>query len=70
MHETTTMLIELGAVVFGLGIVGRLAGRLGLSPIPLYLLGGLAFGQGGLLPLTTTEASSRSAPRSASSSCC
>ncbi|UWM49010.1 cation:proton antiporter [Streptomyces carpaticus] len=55
MHETTTMLIELGAVVFGLGIVGRLAGRLGLSPIPLYLLGGLAFGQGGLLPLTTTE---------------
>lgn len=70
MHETTTMLIELGAVVFGLGIVGRLAGRLGLSPIPLYLLGGLAFGQGGLLPSPPPRASSRSAPRSASSSCC
>jgi CPA2 family monovalent cation:H+ antiporter-2 len=49
------MLIELGAVVFGLGVVGRLAGRLGLSPIPLYLLVGLAFGHGGLLPLSTTE---------------
>ncbi|WP_062206560.1 cation:proton antiporter [Streptomyces sp. NBRC 109706] len=55
MHDTTTMLIELGAVVLGLGLVGRLAGRLGLSPIPLYLLAGLAFGSGGLLPLDTTE---------------
>ncbi|UED84125.1 cation:proton antiporter [Streptomyces profundus] len=55
MHDTTTMLIELGAVVLGLGLVGRLAGRLGLSPIPLYLLAGLAFGHGGLLPLDTTE---------------
>ena len=55
MHDTTTMLIELGAIIFGLGLVGRLAGRLGLSPIPLYLLIGLAFGQGGLVPLSTTE---------------
>ncbi|WP_049573694.1 cation:proton antiporter [Streptomyces sp. SBT349] len=55
MHDTTTMLIELGAVVLGLGLVGRLAGRLGLSPIPLYLLAGLAFGHGGFLPLSTTE---------------
>ncbi|RKN45734.1 cation:proton antiporter [Streptomyces hoynatensis] len=55
MHDTTTMLIELGTIVFGLGLVGRLAGRLGLSPIPLYLLIGLAFGQGGLVPLSTTE---------------
>ncbi|ARQ72524.1 cation:proton antiporter [Streptomyces marincola] len=55
MHDTTTMLIELGAVVLGLGLVGRLAGRLGLSPIPLYLLAGLAFGHGGLLPLSTSE---------------
>ncbi|RBM19116.1 cation:proton antiporter [Streptomyces sp. PT12] len=55
MHDTTTMLIELGAVVLGLGIVGRLAGRLGLSPIPLYLLVGLAFGHGGLVPLSTSE---------------
>jgi monovalent cation:H+ antiporter-2, CPA2 family len=45
--------LELGAVILGLGILGRIAGRLGLSPIPLYLLAGLAFGKGGLLPLVT-----------------
>nr|WP_269204507.1 cation:proton antiporter [Motilibacter deserti] len=47
--------MELGAVIFGLGVVGRLAGRIGLSPIPLYLLAGLAFGAGGLLPLDAPE---------------
>jgi CPA2 family monovalent cation:H+ antiporter-2 len=51
VHETAISLIELGAVFFGLGILGRLAWRIGISPIPLYLLGGLAFGSGGLLPL-------------------
>ncbi|MFD1847044.1 cation:proton antiporter [Arthrobacter flavus] len=44
-------LIELGAVFFCLGVLGRLAGRIGLSPIPLYLLGGLFFGNGGLIEL-------------------
>jgi CPA2 family monovalent cation:H+ antiporter-2 len=49
--DTALELIELGAVFFGLGLLGRLAGRIGLSPIPLYLLGGLVFGTGGLVPL-------------------
>jgi monovalent cation:H+ antiporter-2, CPA2 family len=49
------VLLELGGVILGLGILGRLAGRLGLSPIPLYLLGGLALGEGGLLPLVTVQ---------------
>lgn len=48
-------LLELGGVILGLGVLGRLAGRIGLSPIPLYLLAGLAFGEGGLLPLITTK---------------
>ncbi len=56
MHETTISLIELGAVFFGLGILGRLAWRIGISPIPLYLIGGLAFGHGGLIPLTGIDA--------------
>ena len=51
MDHTALELIELGAVFFGLGLLGRLAGRIGLSPIPLYLIGGLAFGSGGILPL-------------------
>ncbi len=55
MHDTTALLVELGAVILGLGLVGRLAGRIGLSPIPLYLLAGLAFGHGGLIPLKASE---------------
>ena len=51
MHNTTVALIELGAIFFGLGVLGRLAWKIGISPIPFYLLGGLAFGSGGLLPL-------------------
>ena len=51
MHTTALTLIELGAILLFLGVLGRLAGRIGLSPIPLYLLGGLFFGQGGMLEL-------------------
>ncbi len=49
------LLIELGAVVLGLGVLGRLAARIGMSPIPLYLLAGLAFGHGGLIPLDASD---------------
>lgn len=55
MQHTAISLIELGAVFFGLGLLGRLAWRIGISPIPLYLLGGLAFGAGGLIPLEGIE---------------
>jgi monovalent cation:H+ antiporter-2, CPA2 family len=55
VDHTALELIELGAVFFGLGLLGRLAGRIGLSPIPLYLLGGLFFGAGGFVPLTGIE---------------
>ena len=54
-HNTTILLIEVGALLFGLGMLGRLGRRVGLSPIPLYLLAGLAFGQGGVLPLSASE---------------
>jgi monovalent cation:H+ antiporter-2, CPA2 family len=47
--------IELGAAIVGLAILTRLAHRLAFSAIPLYLLGGLAFGNGGLLPIQFTE---------------
>jgi CPA2 family monovalent cation:H+ antiporter-2 len=42
-------LIELGAVVFCLGLLARVAERIGMSPIPLYLVGGLFFGAGGFM---------------------
>jgi CPA2 family monovalent cation:H+ antiporter-2 len=55
MHDTTVLLIEVGALLFGLGMLGRLSRRIGLSPIPLYLFAGLAFGHGGLVPLSASE---------------
>ncbi|HYN97640.1 MAG TPA: cation:proton antiporter [Pilimelia sp.] len=55
MHGTTALLIEVGALLFCLGALGRLARRFGLSPVPLYLLAGLAFGHGGLLNLSASE---------------
>ena len=48
-------LIELGGVVLLLAVLARLALRFGFSPIPLYLLAGLAFGQGGVVPLVTAD---------------
>src|SRR4051812_15151587 len=53
--DVAWVFIELGAAVLGLAILTRLAHRLGFSAIPLYLLGGLAFGNGGLLPLHFSE---------------
>ena len=47
--------IELGAAVTGLAVLSRLAGRWGFSAIPLYLIGGLAFGKGGLFPFNFSE---------------
>ncbi|SCE86154.1 cation:proton antiporter [Micromonospora mirobrigensis] len=55
MHQTAKLLIEVGALLLLLGLLGRLSRRFGLSPIPLYLLAGLAFGHGGLLPLNASE---------------
>lgn len=49
------LFIELGAAVTGLAVLSRLASRWGFSAIPLYLIGGLAFGKGGLLPFNFSE---------------
>src|ERR1700722_12005157 len=54
-NQVSLVFIELGAAVIGLAVLARLAHRLGFSAIPLYLLGGLAFGNGGLLPLQFTQ---------------
>jgi len=46
--------MELGGIILALGVLGAIALRVGISPIPLYLIAGLAFGQGGILPLATS----------------
>lgn len=55
MNQTALAMLELGAVILALGILGTVAGRFGVSPIPLYLLGGLAFGHGGVVPLGSAD---------------
>ncbi|MFI7011958.1 cation:proton antiporter [Streptomyces sp. NPDC050145] len=54
MHSAV-FLIEFGAVVLALGLLGRFAVRMKFSPIPLYLLAGLVFGSGGIVPLGGSE---------------
>jgi K+:H+ antiporter subunit KhtU len=47
-------LLELGAVILGLAVLARIAARFDLPTAPLYLVAGLAFGEGGIVPLVTT----------------
>lgn len=55
VHDTSVFFIELGLAVIGLALIARLASRWGFSAIPLYLLAGLAFGNGGLAPLSLSR---------------
>ncbi|HLO13452.1 MAG TPA: cation:proton antiporter [Anaerolineales bacterium] len=55
MNDISLVFIELGIAIIGLAILTRLASRVGFSAIPLYLLAGLAFGNGGILPLQLSE---------------
>jgi len=52
---TATLLVELGAILLGLALLGRLAARFGIPSIPLYLLAGLAVGEGGIVELVTAR---------------
>ncbi len=49
--EAALAFVEIGVVALALAILARLAGRLGITAVPLYLLGGLAVGDGGLITL-------------------
>ncbi len=55
MDHAVRLLLELGLLLGALSVLGGLARRAGFSPVPLYLLGGLALGEGGLLPLPAAD---------------
>ena len=55
MGEIAARFLELGGIILLLAVMARLAKRIGLSPIPLYLLAGLAIGTGGLVEVVTSE---------------
>jgi monovalent cation:H+ antiporter-2, CPA2 family len=54
-EDIAIIFIELGAIILALGLAARLARWREFSPIPLYLITGLAFGTGGIAPLNLSE---------------
>lgn len=51
MQVSVALLLELGVILTALTVLGAVARRYALSPIPLYLLAGLAIGEGGIAPV-------------------
>ena len=49
MHSLAILLIEVGALLAVLGFLSQWGSRIGISPIPLYLLLGLVVGSSGIL---------------------
>ncbi|MEU9247371.1 cation:proton antiporter [Streptomyces sp. NPDC048385] len=56
MQISIPLLLELGIILAALSLLGALARRFTLSPIPLYLLAGLALGEGGVAPVQAAGA--------------
>ncbi|GAB2679279.1 cation:proton antiporter [Thalassiella azotivora] len=54
MEHLTALLLELGGLFVALSLLGLLARRWGLSPIPFVLLAALSLGEGGVVPLATS----------------
>jgi CPA2 family monovalent cation:H+ antiporter-2 len=54
-EEAALAFVEIGALVLGLALLSRVAGRFGLSAIPLYLIAGLAMGEGGIVQLDVSR---------------
>jgi CPA2 family monovalent cation:H+ antiporter-2 len=50
-----TLLVDLGVLFLLLGVLGAIAWRVGLSPVPLFLVAGLFVGQGGVLPAAAAK---------------
>lgn len=56
MQISSTLLLELGVILAVLTVLGAAARRFALSPIPLYLVAGLALGEGGIIPVPAAGA--------------
>ncbi|MFG2026101.1 cation:proton antiporter [Streptomyces sp. NPDC048825] len=51
MHTPIALLLELGVILTALSLLGTVARRFALSPVPLYLVAGLVLGDGGIAPV-------------------
>jgi CPA2 family monovalent cation:H+ antiporter-2 len=53
--DIASIFVELGAVIVALALLARFATKIGLTPIPFYLVAGVVVSEGGLLPLHFSE---------------
>jgi len=53
--QAALVLIELGIVFLVLAALGRVAARIGIPSVPLYLVAGLVMGEGGFIPVNAGE---------------
>ncbi len=53
--EFADLFLEFGLLLLGLGILARVAHVLSISPVPLYLIAGLFFGEGGLVGVPASD---------------
>jgi CPA2 family monovalent cation:H+ antiporter-2 len=51
VSSSIALLLELGVLLIVLSVLGTMARSLSLPPVPLYLLAGLAVGEGALVPV-------------------
>jgi monovalent cation:H+ antiporter-2, CPA2 family len=70
VHLSVALLIELGIILTVLSALGALARRFGLTPVPLYLVAGLALGEGGIAPVPAAGEFVELTGRSESCCCC
>ncbi|MCH0565775.1 cation:proton antiporter [Streptomyces sp. MUM 2J] len=56
MEISVALLLELGIILTALSMLGAMARRYALSPVPLYLLAGLVLGEGGIAPVPAAGA--------------
>jgi monovalent cation:H+ antiporter-2, CPA2 family len=55
VDHVAALLVELGLLFLGLSLLGLVARRAGLSPVPFVLVAALALGDGGVVPLSTAQ---------------
>ncbi|MDA0203694.1 MAG: cation:proton antiporter, partial [Actinobacteria bacterium] len=53
--EAATAFVEVGAIAIGLSFLALIASRVGITAVPLYLMAGLAFGDGGFIDVTASS---------------
>ncbi|MGB1381345.1 MAG: cation:proton antiporter, partial [Ilumatobacteraceae bacterium] len=53
--EAAIAFVEIGVIAVGLSFLALIAGRFGITAVPLYLIAGLAFGDGGIVDVTASS---------------